>query len=585
MRSPLLLLALLAFVDCAMGPHPRNRPAQAEPVQLTIVGTNDLHGWVQPHEARLSNGTEVRSGGLAVFASEVARLREVNPGGVVLVDAGDLFQGTLVANLTEGAVVIAAYNALGYDAAAIGNHEFDYGPLGPRSIALEPGDDPLGALAARAAQARFPLLGRNVYLASSGERLPFLAKGGLAIVERKGIKIGLLGLVTPTTPTVTNPLNVAGLRFTALTDEARKAAAELRAQGADVLVALVHASGSCALTDPHSLEGCDLRSEIFEMIGALPERTFDALVAGHTHGRLGHFVNGTALLESGSFGTHFGTIDLFVDPASRRVLADRTRIRAALPICAEVFEHTGDCDARRGEGAGELVPATFDGAPIAPDAKLEALLDPFLDTVAAEQRRSLGISVPRTLARDSRAESALGDAIADALREMEGADVALLNSGGFRADLRSGELTFGALYEVLPFDNAIATLQVTGAELVLMLEGLLSGKHGVPQTSGLRFEVESCPGRSRIGAIKLADGRPFDRAATYRLVTSDFLALGGDGLGPPMGAVPQNRKNLGRGRDQNMRDALAQYLERKARPLEGRVEGRMVLKPGAGCRR
>ncbi len=575
-----LLLSALACAQASRLPASRSAP-----IHLTLVGTNDLHGWVQPHEARLPNGTEVKAGGVAVFSSQLARLREENPGGVLLVDAGDLFQGTLVANLSEGEAVIAAYNALGYDAAAVGNHEFDYGPVGPRSIALEPGDDPLGALAARAAQARFPLLARNVYRRADGARLPFLAARGLALVERKGVKVGLVGLLTPTTPTVTNPVNVSGLRFSEMAGEAQSAAAELRAMGAEVLVALVHAGGACSGTDPRSLTGCDPHSEIFELLQALPEHTFDALVAGHTHGRLGHFDRGTALLESGSYGTHFGTIDLEVDPATHRVIDAPTRIRAELPICAEAFERTGDCDARHSEGAGPLAPATFDGAPVSPDPKVAALLEPFLERVANEQRRSLGVDVPKLLTRSHQSESAMGNLFADALRELEGADAALLNSGGFRSDLRPGELTFGALFEVLPFDNAVATLRVTGAELVRILEVLLSSGHGVPQTSGLRFSAQVCPGGARVTSIHWSDGRPFDRAAIYRLSTSDFLASGGDGLGPAMAALPDNRKDLGRGRVKNMRDALAEFFQKRGRALEAAVDGRMALTAGESCER
>lgn len=584
MRSKTALAALL-LLALACARTSRLPATPSAPIRLTVVGTNDLHGWVQPHEARLPNGTEVRSGGAAVFSSQLARLRQENPGGVILVDAGDRFQGTLVANLSEGEAVIAAYNALGYDAAAVGNHEFDYGPSGRRSVALEPSDDPLGALAARAAQAQFPFLARNVYRRAAGAGLPFLAQRGLAVVERKGVKIGLVGLLTPTTPAVTNPVNVSGLRFTDMADEARSAAAELRAMGAEVLVALVHAGGACSGTDPRSLAGCDAHSEIFELLRALPEHTFDALVAGHTHGRLGHFAFGTALLESGSYGTHFGTIDLAVDPVTRRVIDGETRIRAELPICAEVFERTGDCDARRGEGAGRLMAASFDGAPVVPDPKLDALLQPFLERVAAEQRRSLGIEVARPLTRSHDSESALGNAFADALRELEGTDAALLNSGGFRADLRAGDLTFGELFEVLPFDNDIATLQVTGGELVHLLEVLLSSGHGAPQTSGLRFAAELCPGGARVTSVRWADGRPFDRAATYRLSTSDFLASGGDGLGPAMTALPDARKDLGRRRARNMRDAIADFLEKRGRPLEGKVDGRMALAAWRSCGR
>src|SRR6185436_9714105 len=131
-------------------------------VTLSIVGTNDLHGGILPRDGR---------GGLALLGGYVKNLRDARArdgGAVLLIDAGDMFQGTLVSNTTEGAHVVAAYNVLGYTAAAVGNHEFDFGPVGPAATPRTPGDDPRGALKARASEARFPFLAANLVEVSSG---------------------------------------------------------------------------------------------------------------------------------------------------------------------------------------------------------------------------------------------------------------------------------------------------------------------------------------------------------------------------------------------------------------------------------
>lgn len=573
----------LTLATCAHQGVPARPSAPPLPIRITLVATNDLHGWVQPHESRLPDGTSLRAGGVALFASYMDILRAENPGGVVLVDAGDLFQGTLVANISEGESVIAGYNALGYDAAALGNHEFDYGPVGPRSAALRAEDDPLGALAARAAQAGFPLLARNVR-GPDGQPPAFLAAGGAAIVERGGLKVGLLGLLTPLTPQVTNPVNVSRLRFAQLLEEAKSGAAELRQAGADLVVAIVHAGGRCGdLSDPRQLQSCDLNGEIFELLGALPAGHFDAVVAGHTHAQVGHFVNGMPLVESGSYGLQFGVVELAVSPRTRRPIPEQTRIRAAIPICERLISQTGDCNAKRWKPGMELVEASFDGQPIRPSSKLEEILAPYLDRVREKQLESLSVTLPASISRESRAESPLGDALADALRAMEGADFALLNSGGFRADLREGLLTYGALYEVLPFDNAVASLTVTGQEIIDLLEALLSGSHGVPQTSGLRFAAEVCGRGARITEIALSDGRALDRDASYRLATSDFLALGGDGLGAVLDRIPASRKDFGQERETNMRDGLAAWFRQRGGTLEAKVDGRMRITVAGGA--
>ena len=245
-------IALAALSGCALkkvegkgtgGPAGDGSSSPAEPIRLTLACTNDAHGWVYPLRTKLQDGTMVEQGGLATFASYLSILRADNPGGVLLLDSGDLFQGTMASNLTEGAVVLDAYNHLGYGAAALGNHEFDYGPVGPVSVASQPSLDPFGALKQRLAQARFPLLAANIYDSSTGERPPWLGNDGTALIEVKGIKVGIVGLLTPSTPYVTNPVNIGTLRFGSLVPEALGAVRRLRAKGAEIVVGLAHAGG------------------------------------------------------------------------------------------------------------------------------------------------------------------------------------------------------------------------------------------------------------------------------------------------------------------------------------------------------
>lgn len=577
----LLLLGLALLASCTTPGHPPSAARLSGPVKITLVSTNDVHGWVQAKQTKLPDGRVVKTGGVDVFAAYVARLREENPGGVLLLDAGDMFQGTLVANLSEGEAVVAAYNALGYDAAAIGNHEFDYGPDGPKSAAVDPGDDPLGALESRVRQAHFPILARNVYLAS-GQRPRFFKNAGVALVERNGVRLGIVGLLTPLTPQVTNPVNVSGLRFGNLAEEARSAAAELRKQGADVLVAIVHAGGRCAaFADPGDLSSCDPQGEIFEMLQQLPRGLFDAVVSAHTHTRLQHLVNGTPVVQANSYGTHFGLLELEVDAHSRRVKPEATRIVGAVPICEKVYPGTDSCDPKK-PAPGDLVPATFHGKPVVPAPAIAAVLAPYVERVAQEHRRPLHVVVPEALVRNYKGESALGNALADAVNAMEKTDVTLLNAGGLRADLSAGELTFGALYEVFPFDNSVSTLAMTGEQILRSFEVLLASGHGAPQISGVRVKVRRCGETVAVTEAAFADGRPFERSATYQLTTSDFLALGGDGLGKVFDPVPASQKDFGHRRQLNMRDALAAFLEKRGGTLTGKVDGRLVIET-TGC--
>jgi 5'-nucleotidase len=552
------------------------------------VGTNDFHGWLMPHDAPLPGGLVVRQGGAAVFAGYLARLRADNPGGVLLLDAGDLFQGTLASNLTEGAAVIDVYNHLGYAAAALGNHEFDYGPVGPRAVP-GPGEDPFGALTARIRQARFPLLTVNVREAASGQRPAWLGNDGTLLVTLQGVKVGVVGLTTPTTPRISNPALVSTLRFDDMVPATLEAVKGLRAQGAEVVVGIAHAGGKCAdLSNPRDTSSCDRADgEIYGLVEALPPGTLDAVFAGHTHQAMGHFFGNVPVLSTSGLGRSFGVVELFVDPVTHEVLPERTRLQAAIPVCAQVDATSGSCDPRKLKDAGasvRLVPATFLGAPVVPDPAVEALVTPALARVEEEQRRPLGITVTSPLGRDYEGESALGNVLADGLREMEKADVALLNSGGLRANLRAGAITYGDLYEVLPFDNTVAIVTVTGEELRRLLVAAYGTGSGVFQQSGLKVKLARCAGPERLRDVTLANGKPLDSKRQYRVVLPDFLARGAAGLGAVLSQLPAERIDLGVGRELILRDALASFWKTRGTPISAPATGRIsFVEEGGTC--
>ncbi|MCA3012211.1 MAG: 5'-nucleotidase C-terminal domain-containing protein [Myxococcaceae bacterium] len=579
-RLARLLFAVIAssVASCRTG-QDALRPDTDGAVRLTIVGTNDVHGWVMPQEERFPQGA-VRFGGAAAFAGYLKLLRADNPGGVVLVDGGDLFQGTLMSNLTEGSIVIETFNALGYDAAAIGNHEFDYGPVGAPTHASQPGMDPFGALKARIAQAKFPLLSTNIYESNSRLRPSWLPGDGTVIIERKGIKVGILGLTTPQTPTTTLPINVASLRFAPLGPEALTAAKGLRARGADVVIAVVHAGGRCGETkDPVDLHTCDTETgEVFDMMKGFPYGTLDAVVAGHTHAQIGHFVNGTPVIESFALGRAFGVIDLAIDPQTRKLIRERTRIRSGVPVCETVDEATQSCDVRALKARGDTVkpvPATWLGQRVEPDQAIAELLWPGEARVAALQGRALGLAVPRALGRNYEHESALGSFLADSLRTMLRADVALLNPGGLRADLDQGPLKYGSVYEVLPFDNQVATLDVTGDQLVSLVRAAYAAKKGVFQVSGLEVRLDRCPGPNRLRSVHLPGGHGVDPNVRYRVVMPDFLARGGDGLGPVLATIDPRQVDLGETRSTNLRDELVDFWVKNREPFAAPEAGRV----------
>jgi len=267
-----------------------------------------------------------------------------------------------------------------------------------------------------------------------------------------------------------------------------------------------------------------------------------------------------------------------VDPVTRKVLPEQTRLKGSVPVCAKVDATLGTCDERALKSAKHVqwVPATFREQPVVVDAALEAQLTQALARVEQEQRRSLGVSVPVKLTRDYDAESPLGNVLADALREVSKTDIALLNSGGLRADLPAGELTYGAIYEVLPFDNTLAVLTLTAPELRRLLEAAYARKGGTFQMSGLKVKVESCNGVTKLVSLTLPNGKALPANKRLRVAMPDFLARGGGGLEEVLKSLPPGNIDLGERQALTLRDALVEHWKARGKPLAAPTPGRIL---------
>src|SRR5262245_41081745 len=226
MRTFVLACALaVACSSPAKKPHV-DTPAtvKAGARTITIIGTNDLHGALE------------RLPLLGGFVANVRAARQADGGGVLLLDGGDMFQGTLESNMAEGADVVKAYNALGYNAVAIGNHEFDFGPEGPAAVAKSVEDDPRGALKQRVQEAQFPFLVSNINDAKTQTRIKWPNMPSSILVEVAGTMVGIIGASTESTPFTTMPANFAGLVMAPTAKAIADDAKALRARGAQIIV-------------------------------------------------------------------------------------------------------------------------------------------------------------------------------------------------------------------------------------------------------------------------------------------------------------------------------------------------------------
>jgi len=552
MKWGLLVASLVAA--CSSGPPPKNIDRNA-PVAtkngartLTIIGTNDLHGALD------------RLPLLGGFLANIRAAREADGGGVLVLDGGDMFQGTLESNMAEGQDVVAAYNALKYTAVCVGNHEFDFGPEGPLAVPKSIEDDPRGALKLRAGEAKFPFLVSNIRDKQSGNRIKWPNMPASVLVEVAGTMVGVIGASTESTPFTTMSANFVGLEMAptavAITEEAKA----LRAKGAQIIVVTAHIGSACEKLDkPNDTSSCKTNEEVFKVISDLPQGLVDVWVGGHTHAAIAHRINDVAVIESYSSGRAFGRVDLRItDTHVSGVTIHKPHLMC--PLDAE----------QNPIPVSECKPEPYEGKPVVPDAEVQKIVAAAEAKASKVRDEKLGPTLSGVVTKSYGTESAEGNWFTDLmLAARPDAQVALTNGGGLRADIPAGDLTYGRLYQAMPFDNRFAVVDVKGKHIRRLATSNIQRGGGIFSWGGLVMKAR-CKDGSLAADIKVA-GKPLADDESYKLVTSDFLASGGDGvigrLKLPEGAITMT--------DDIIRDAIAAILRKK----KGKVDPAQLYSP------
>ena len=480
---------------------------------VRVLETTDFHGALLPGAKERRGGRAY--GGSAVLAAHLRRLRAENPEGTIILDGGDAFQGTMISNLQYGHPVVEQMNLLGYSGFAIGNHDFDWSA---------------DTLARRVAEMRFSAFGANLVERKSG-RMPRWARSDTLLV-RRGVRVELFGMAYVGTPKVTLATNVAYLRFEDDSATAARLVPALRRRWhPQPVIELGHTP---AETDSTRHASGDLARLARGVPGV------DLWMGGHSHNYVLDEIGGATVMIPGSQGQAVGVCDLTVDPVAGRVVERRARI-----VSTYADEVTPDSTLAARVAVWNAGVATIAAAPIGRNA--------------------------RALTRGRGGESTLGDVVADAMRAEAQADVAFTNSGGLRADLPAGTITRGSVYEVIPFDNTLVIVKLTGAGVRSLLEdGLAHGR--VSQQSGLRYRFDlSRPAGQRLLSVTFADGSALDDAKTYSVAVNNFMAAGGD-----------NYDTLARTKEQTdtgvlVRDAFERHLAARTKdgPLDVVTDGRI----------
>lgn len=458
--------ALAAALPLAAAEGPAPVPGSG-PWNLTLFHTNDTHAGMFARPADWrDDGRSV--GGIVALAHHLAEQRRSAPASL-LVDAGDFMTGNPVCNLREDGVPGAAIARL-FNAL-----DYDAGLIGNHEFDI--GLDDLRRLLPRF---EHPVLGADIV---DGQGRPAF-RAEPVVLERGGVRVGILGVSCAEMAEVVAPSRFPGLSMAPQAPLLREQAAGLDPV-TDLLVVLTH----------NGLDGD--RRLAAELAGA----GIDVIVGGHSHTRMRQpeLVEGILIVQAGSALTNLGRLDLRVE--DDRVAGYDGRL---VSLWADSLAASGELDG------------------------IAALAYGYEDRVRGEFGRVLG-----TLATDlrrGRGESALGNWLADVLREAAAADVGLINSGGIRRDLVAGPVTALHIHEVLPFANSLVTVRLSGAELAAVADwnaaAQVSGDHGILQVSGLEYAiVPGEPGApARAGAVAVG-GRPLDPDATYLAAMPDFVAM------------------------------------------------------------
>ncbi|MEC7865804.1 MAG: bifunctional UDP-sugar hydrolase/5'-nucleotidase [Pseudomonadota bacterium] len=451
-------------------------PIWSKNSEITILYTNDFHSAFDPIPAYWLEGSP-NLGGAAHLSTLINQLR-AKEDTVFLFDSGDMFTGML-ANLTEGEALMEMMMTMEYDALGIGNHEFDYG--------IEPFKRGINKVS-------FPVLGANIFYKDT-ERLFSRA---YTILERNGLRLGVIGIIGLDARSVILPSYVEGLDFRDPIPYVRKAVKELKPL-VDVIVVLTHQGKtgpmqSDAENRPEVQRDFD---EDIKLAGSVDG--IDVIVSGHAHRGIEvpfvHPKTGTLIVQTYGYGTRLGYLKLYFDGE-------------------KITKHKG-----------ELIKVWSDK--FKPNPLVEKKISFYKEKVSHLIGEVVGNSETR-LVRDYLAESSLGNFATDVIKEITNSEVAFTNAGGLRADLPEGPITKGNVLDAFPFHNTVVVTTLNGEQIKAILEQGLSMERGMIQVSGLRaiYDLKR-PINSRVLSVEI-NGKPLELKKAYKVGTQSFLSQGGD---------------------------------------------------------
>ncbi len=446
--------------------------ASSDVARLSIIHTTDLHGHILP-TCDYSGRPDL--GGLARCATQIDLWRRENPNSL-LIDIGDVYQGTQFALSDEGRSMIDLFNLLRYDAWVVGNHEFDWG--------MEP-------FLCAVARAKMPVLGANIAVserAAAMDRIqPFILR------EMADFRLAIVGLTTPGMPYWFLPKFTEGIDFQDPIEPARKAIRQAKSLGANAIVL----AGHMGLKDRTG--GDDFANRAMSLTAEFPEAA--VFIAGHTHQAIeSRLTNNVILTQADHYGIHLGRIDLLFDRNSRKLLHQEAQVK--------LMDHR----------------IALDPLILSRTQAQRDRTDSLLDESVGELAETLSAHAPPGEA--SPIELLIGAAISEALQEhglaIDGVFQGLFDAHAFK----KGPKSIADLWTILPYENFLVTAELDPVSLRVMMNEVFESRE-MRSLAGFRFEVVGERKNRRLTNLRFADGRPLNPARRYRIAINSFDASSG----------------------------------------------------------
>ena len=514
----------------------------AEDLLLDIMFTNDIHGGIDRYPATFMNPDfPPMLGGGGSAATYIKSVRELSNGisrDNLLVDAGDFFQGHPVGTISEGRAVIKFFNMVGYDLSVVGNHEYDLG----EDVLIE-----------TYKLAEFPILSCNIVKRGTNELVDYVQP--YIIIEKMGVRIGIIGLTTTDTALMSFPDNIKNVEFLPAKEALEKYIKIVKEQGVDLLFVVGHMGLPYDSESAYQYRyiknqtnrekrywGYDAQELAHEVEG------IDVFFAGHIHKGFAEPWEDpdphTMVFQGYAYGSNIGHVILKIDKDTRTLSGyEAPAIREGVLIT--LMEH-------------EFIPD-------------EVIADTILvmQKIAEEGMNEIIGEAAIHISKGAGTQNLIGNLICEAMNDYTGADFAFLNLGGVRDEIMAGPVSYRNVFNVMPFDNQIVMIEVDGKFLKDIIETRVSGsRHGL-RVAGINVVINRTRNNFDRVTKLLIKGEPWKADEIYKIATTDFLLQGNAGLAMLTKVTESQITRY----EQSLRDAIVEYI-RSNSPVSTRIDDR-----------